>query len=296
MSTESLDQLSDLSDISDYSYQSDSDEDEMVQVVRRQKKNQESGIDAEDVFCIILILIISMLLVTSGFTVFRMVFLRKPIQNTENALTITNTTNTNGTFNPTVYMKSLGEKRMMRTIEILEDQEKVTRAQRVVESKEWSKLADVPEYYWDKFMPDITRFEGVDAYLHMTKLNGTLVEEALYFHPIKFVKINEEGTINTSWALLNDGIFDLENVGSCDPKTECYKGTYKIEKGDLVYQHTFTMDGGQKMIVKTVYYVPAETFISFEWTHRVESSNFFAVLCCVLLIFFSFLLFLLFFC
>ncbi|EFP13412.1 hypothetical protein CRE_11309 [Caenorhabditis remanei] len=295
MSTESLDQLSDLSDISDYSYHSDSDQGEMVEVVRRQKRNQKNGIDAEDVFFIISMLIIVMLLVTGIFICFRAAFLRKPIKKTENAPIIANMTE-NDIFNPMEYMKSFGEKRMMRTIEILEDQEKVARAQRVVESKRWSELADVPEYYWDKFMPDITRFEGVDAYLHMTKLNGTLVEEALYFHPIKFVKINEEGSINTSWALLNDGIFAMENVGSCDLKTECYKGTYKIEKGDLVIENTFTMEGGQKMIVKTVYYVPAETFISFEWTHRVESSNFFAVLCCVQLIFFSFLLFLLFFC
>ncbi|EFP13373.1 hypothetical protein CRE_11314 [Caenorhabditis remanei] len=159
------------------------------------------------------------------------------------------------------YMRTLGERRMMRTSEILEDQEKVARAQRVVESKEWSKLADVPEYYWDKFMPDVTRFEGVDAYLHKTKLNGTQVEEALYFHPIKFEKINEDETIDTIWLSLNHGIFDMANVGGCDPKTDCRKSIYKIEKGNLVYEHTFTMEGGQKMFVKRVYYIPADKFI-----------------------------------
>ncbi|KAF1755061.1 hypothetical protein GCK72_021629 [Caenorhabditis remanei] len=257
MSTESLDHLSDLSDISDYSYYSDSDEGQIVKVVRRQKRNQKSGIDAEDVFCIIMMLMIAIILVTGVFTVFRAVFLRKPIQNTESARTMANT---KGTFNP-MDMRSLGERRMMRTSEILEDQEKMTRAQRVFESKGWSKLADVPEYYWDKFMPDITRFEGMDAYLHKTKMNGSLVEEALYFHPIKFVKISENGRIRTSWPSLNDDNFDMANVGCGGPKIVFRQSGYRIEKGDLFFEHTFTMEGGQKMIVKTVYYVPAETFI-----------------------------------
>ncbi|KAF1755060.1 hypothetical protein GCK72_021628 [Caenorhabditis remanei] len=150
---------------------------------------------------------------------------------------------------------------MMKTSEILEDQEKVAKAQRAVESKRWSKLGDVPEYYWDKFVPDITRFEGVDAYLHKTKLNGTQVEEALYFHPIKFVKANMWNSIDTTWPSLNDGIFDMSTVRSCDPNTKCSMSGYRIEKGDLFFEHIFTMEGGQKMIVKTVYYVPAETFI-----------------------------------
>ncbi|EFP13398.1 hypothetical protein CRE_11310 [Caenorhabditis remanei] len=261
MSTESLDQLSDLSLISDCSYHSDSDQDQVEPVfqeerkpVVRRQKNQENGIDLVEVGGIILISVILTLSVA---------YLNRPIHNqtTESAPTVTNTTNTTDTFNPTEYMKTLGERRMMKTSEILGDQEKVARAQRVVESKEWSKLADVPEYYWDKFMPDITRFEGVDAYLHKTKQNGTQVEEALYFHPIKFVKINMRGTIDTTWPSLNHGIFDMVNVDSCDPKTECLKSTYQIEKGDLVFEHTFTMDGGQKMFVKTVYYIPAETFI-----------------------------------
>ncbi|KAF1755066.1 hypothetical protein GCK72_021634 [Caenorhabditis remanei] len=283
MSTESLDQLSDLSLISDCSYHSDSDQDqvepvfqeERKPVVRRQKNQnnshqsdsdqdrleeavfQQKLLERErDAFVQITIILLVMLSVAVFF-----LLRNNPNQTTESAPTTTNITNTNGTFNPTEYMKTFGERRMMKTSEILGDQEKLAKAQRAVESKRWSKLGDVPEYYWDKFVPDITRFEGVDAYLHKTKQNGTQVEEALYFHPIKFVKINMRGTIDTTWPSLNHGIFDMVNVDSCDPKTECLKSTYQIEKGDLVFEHTFTMDGGQKMFVKTVYYIPAETFI-----------------------------------
>ncbi|KAF1755067.1 hypothetical protein GCK72_021635 [Caenorhabditis remanei] len=257
MPTESLDQLSDLSLISDCSYHSDWDQDQVEPVfpeerkpVVRRQKNQNNGIDVIDTALIILISVILTLSVA---------YLGKriPNQKTESAPTVTNTTNTTDTFNPTEYMKSLGERRMMKTSEILGDQENVARAQRVIESKGWSKLEDVPEYYWDKFVPDITRFEGVDAYLHKTKLNGTRVEETLYFHPIKFWKVDEEGRIKTSWPSLNESIFYAHNVGGCDPLTECRKGTYIFEKGDLVYHHSFTMEGGHKMFVKTVYYIPA---------------------------------------
>ncbi|EFP13380.1 hypothetical protein GCK72_021633 [Caenorhabditis remanei] len=263
MSTESFDQLSDVSDIS--SHHSDSDQDQMMVLVRRQKQLERE----RDAFVLITMILLAIYLVTVPILI-----RYNPNQTTEIAPIITNTTNTTDTFNPTEYMKTLGKRRMMRTSEILEDHEKVAKAQRVVESKGWRRIGDVPEYYWDKFMPDITRFEGVETYLYKTKQNGTRVEEALYFHPIKFWKVSEDGFINTlfemfnlrsaiesGWPSLNHGIFGMVNVGSCDPKTECLQGKYKIEKGDLVFELTFTMEGGQKMIVKTVYYVPAETFI-----------------------------------
>ncbi|EFP13436.1 hypothetical protein CRE_11308 [Caenorhabditis remanei] len=263
MSTESLDKLSDHSDIR--SYHSDSDQDQRKEVVRLQKQLERE----KDAFVLITIILLVMLSVAVFFLI-----RNNPNQTTESAPTITNTTNTTDTFIPTEYMKSLGERRMMRTSEILGDHEKVAKAQRVAESKRWSRLGDVPEYYWDKFMPDITRFEGVDAYLHKTKQNGTRVEEALYFHPIKLWKISKDGFINTffemismwskietTWPSLNHGIFGMVNVGSCDPKTECLKAVGKIEKGDLDIEFTFTMEGGKKMIVKIVYYIPSETFI-----------------------------------
>ncbi|KAF1755064.1 hypothetical protein GCK72_021632 [Caenorhabditis remanei] len=182
MSTESLDQLSDLSDI--FSHLSDSDQDRLKKVVRRQKQLERE----RDAFILITMILLGMYLVTVPFLM-RNVF----NQTTESAPTTNNIINTNGVFNPTEYMRSFGERQMMRTSEILGDQEKMTRAQRVVESKKWSRLADVPEYYWDKFMPDITRFEGVNVYLHKAKQNGTQVEEALYFHPIKFWKTSGDG-------------------------------------------------------------------------------------------------------
>ncbi|EFP13400.1 hypothetical protein CRE_11306 [Caenorhabditis remanei] len=283
MSTESLDQLSDLSLISDCSYHSDSDQDQMEPVfqeerkpVLRRQKNQNNSHHSDsdqdrleeaafqqkllecerDAFVQITIILLVMLSVAVFF-----LLRNNPNQTTESAPTVTNTTNTTDTFNPTEYMKTFGERRMMKTSEILGDQEKLAKAQRAVESKRWSKLEDVPEYYWDKFVPDITRFEGVDVYLHKTKLNGTRVEEALYFHPIEFEKVNENGRIRISWPSLNEGIFYVHNVGGCDPKTECLQGIYNIEKGNLVREHTFIMEGGQTMFVKTVYYVPAETFI-----------------------------------
>ncbi|EFP13422.1 hypothetical protein CRE_11307 [Caenorhabditis remanei] len=231
---------------------SDSDQDQMTVLVRRQKELELE----RDAFVLITMILLAICLVTVPF-----LLRNNPNQTTESAPTITNTTNTTDTFNPTEYMKTFGERRMMKTSEILGDQEKVAKAKRVTESKGWSKLEDVPEYYWDKFVPDITRFEGVDAYLHKTKLNGTRVEEALYFNPIKFVKVNENGRIKTSWPSLNEDIFHVHNVGGCDPLTGCLKSIYNIEKGDLVYEQTYSMEGGQTMFVKTVYYVPAETFI-----------------------------------
>ncbi|KAF1755059.1 hypothetical protein GCK72_021627 [Caenorhabditis remanei] len=240
MSNESFDHLSDASDLGDVSNQ-DQKEDPVPLVPTKQRED----VAHQKLVHFVIVLVALCFLAAS---------------NPKKAAPVANTT-INTTFDATAYRLALGERQMLQRTKLFENEEKIARAQRVMQSRTWSKLADVPEYYWDKYIPDPTRFEGVEMYLHMTKQNGTQVAEALYFYPIKFRKGGKEGDILVSWPSLNGDIFDVANVGSCDPKTECLQGTYQIEKGDLVFEYTFTMEGGQKLIVKHVFYIPVDSIL-----------------------------------
>ncbi|EFO95600.1 hypothetical protein CRE_08830 [Caenorhabditis remanei] len=133
----------------------------------------------------------------------------------------------------------------------------MARAEKIVDSKSWTRLDDIPEVLLDKFTPHSYRFKGVQEFLEKTGLNGTAIEEAIYFHKLTLVLNKERGCYNWRWHPLNAHVFARFMVGA----EARFHESWRLKHGYLYYH--FQMDTEKETLgVKLMYSFPIEDLVN----------------------------------
>ncbi|EFP00736.1 hypothetical protein CRE_21152 [Caenorhabditis remanei] len=123
------------------------------------------------------------------------------------------------------------------------------------------QLFSVYEKYWDKWVPDPTRFEGVEEFLIASKFNGTIAEEYFYLDAPSFHK-TEDGRMIIGYNTGTDGILRSLKVENCRYMTnsDCHDSEMELKDGDLYMREVMTGKTKEWRFTR-VYYVPSSEFL-----------------------------------
>ncbi|KAF1753575.1 hypothetical protein GCK72_020132 [Caenorhabditis remanei] len=160
-------------------------------------------------------------------------------------------------FNPIQFEMEFEKRKLEQFSDVVARDAEMRRAEKIVDSRSWTRLDEIPEVLLDKFTPHSHRFEGVQEFLEKTGLNGTAIEEAIYFHKLKLVWNKKNGCFNPKWHPLNAHVFARFMVGA----EARFHESWRIELGYFHYH--FQMDTEKETLgVKLVYYFPIEDLVN----------------------------------
>lgn len=118
-------------------------------------------------------------------------------------------------------------------------------------------IGQIPEMFFNKWIPDPTRFIGVEEFLVKTESNGTIVEEFFYCNTpiIQMSEDNHHAMIFASEA--ENILYDLSMDG-CGYRSDtgCHGSEITLRHGDLFINEFLVGDNFHLQVLR-VFYIPA---------------------------------------
>uniref|UniRef100_A0A1I7V2R8 Secreted protein n=1 Tax=Caenorhabditis tropicalis TaxID=1561998 RepID=A0A1I7V2R8_9PELO len=150
-----------------------------------------------------------------------------------------------------------------REVEIAQNDERVRALRR--DHLEKKEVSEIDEKFMSKWVPDPSRFHGIEEFLQMTRSNGTIVEEYFY---MTSPSIQAEGDdYLVGFATKTQELLKKLDIDGCSysPNSECHDSEIDLLNGDL-YMYEYLSGLEVQLKITRVFYIPSYVLLEHDPT------------------------------